>query len=200
PAVVAVLNHHSYSFWDWVGPLMPADLHFLRHDGSVILGTVTCDAYAWLEVDDQEFATIAAVFPPEARLGAFDPIDEIDAWLSTYRGDLEWAGELTISENSADEEPWRFVAVSSPKMTATLRLDAHGNLSVSYQHDSVNQEEQHEVSTPQQLQRLFTSLWAGDLGRADRTSRPRDRAGAAGRPVHNACPEQPWSAAPGSLR
>lgn len=76
------------------------------------------------------------------RLGMFDPINEMDSWLSAYHGDLN--GDATVPESRAAKEPWRFVSVSSPKVTAALRLDSYGNLSTSYQHGSEKREEQYE--------------------------------------------------------
>jgi hypothetical protein len=38
----------------WVNPLLPEDLHFLRADGSTVLGSVAQEEDAWLELDEAE--------------------------------------------------------------------------------------------------------------------------------------------------
>ncbi|WP_157181531.1 hypothetical protein [Actinopolymorpha alba] len=38
----------------WVNPDLPEDLHFLRVDGSTVLGSVAQEEEAWLELDEVE--------------------------------------------------------------------------------------------------------------------------------------------------
>ena len=56
------------SLWDWSHPELPEDVHFLREDGTVVLGSTRCDEYAWLELDDEELQTITEKLPPSIQL------------------------------------------------------------------------------------------------------------------------------------
>lgn len=55
PDVVQVLLSASQRFEDWANPDLPEDLHFLRDDGSVILGSIAQEDYVWLELTPQEY-------------------------------------------------------------------------------------------------------------------------------------------------
>jgi hypothetical protein len=58
PASLDVLLGEAASLVDWVNPDLPEDLHLLRADGSTVLGTVTQEEDAWLELDDAELGQL----------------------------------------------------------------------------------------------------------------------------------------------
>ncbi|WP_344234779.1 hypothetical protein [Kribbella hippodromi] len=58
-----VLVSSASSLYDWVNPMLPEDLHFLRSDGSVVLGTVAQEDDAWLQLTPAEYEGIAARIP-----------------------------------------------------------------------------------------------------------------------------------------
>lgn len=62
-STVALLRSCSRSFTDWQQPRLPNDLHFLRSDGTVVLGSVASEADAWLELDNAELAVLEAGWP-----------------------------------------------------------------------------------------------------------------------------------------
>jgi len=54
PATSRVLASSASSLFEWHNPRLPEDLHFLRADRSVVLGSVAHENYAWLELADEE--------------------------------------------------------------------------------------------------------------------------------------------------
>ncbi|MDX3004469.1 hypothetical protein PWY87_22460 [Kribbella solani] len=58
-----VLVSSASSLYDWVNPRLPEDSHFLRSDGSVVLGTVAQEDDAWLQLTPAEYERIAARIP-----------------------------------------------------------------------------------------------------------------------------------------
>lgn len=58
-----VLVSSASSLYDWVNPMLPEDLHFLRADGSAVLGTVAQENDAWLELTPAEYERIADRIP-----------------------------------------------------------------------------------------------------------------------------------------
>ena len=46
----------SDDFLDWDGVDLPDDLHFLRSDGSTVLGSTACEGYVWLELSKTQYA------------------------------------------------------------------------------------------------------------------------------------------------
>ena len=54
---VGVLRDSAASFFDWVCPYLPGDLHFLRANGSTVLGTIGQEDDLWVELDDDEAAS-----------------------------------------------------------------------------------------------------------------------------------------------
>jgi hypothetical protein len=73
-----VLNAHSLGtvldatddLYKWVNPGLPEDLHFLRLDGSPVLGSVAQDLDAWVERNDTELMMWRAAGGPELRVEA----------------------------------------------------------------------------------------------------------------------------------
>jgi hypothetical protein len=51
----------GHALSDWWMPEMPGDLHFLRPDGSVLIGNTASERRAWLEVDDGEWASLGGL-------------------------------------------------------------------------------------------------------------------------------------------
>lgn len=63
-----VLTSSAESLFDWVWPRLPEDLHFLRADGSTVLGTVAQEDDAWLELTAAEYDAIVDRLPGGIRL------------------------------------------------------------------------------------------------------------------------------------
>jgi hypothetical protein len=57
--VAGLLLEAADGLYDWVAPDLPEDLHLLRQDGSVFLGSVAHERDAWLEAEQEEFARLA---------------------------------------------------------------------------------------------------------------------------------------------
>lgn len=51
---LGVLLTAASDLFQWINPGLPEDLHFLRHDGSTVLGSTAQEEDAWLEVDSNE--------------------------------------------------------------------------------------------------------------------------------------------------
>lgn len=62
-AVVGVILRRSSQFSDWVNPYLPEDLHFLRADDSLVLGSVAQHGDAWLELSPVETSRLASEAP-----------------------------------------------------------------------------------------------------------------------------------------
>lgn len=62
PRSVAFLKEVVNSLYSWTTPL-PEDLHFVRTDGTVFLGTISHEADAFLELDDSEAADFRRSLP-----------------------------------------------------------------------------------------------------------------------------------------
>jgi hypothetical protein len=61
--VAGLLSEAADGLYEWVAPDLPEDLHLLRQDGSVFLGSVAHERDAWLEADHEEFARLAQSVP-----------------------------------------------------------------------------------------------------------------------------------------
>jgi hypothetical protein len=61
--VTGLLLEAADGLYDWVAPDLPEDLHLLRQDGSVFLGSVAHERDAWLETEEDEFARLAQSVP-----------------------------------------------------------------------------------------------------------------------------------------
>jgi hypothetical protein len=61
--VAGLLLEAADGLYDWVAPDLPEDLHLLRQDGSVFLGSVAHERDAWLETEEDEFARLAQSVP-----------------------------------------------------------------------------------------------------------------------------------------
>ena len=68
PESVDLILGVSSSFWDWANTDYPDDLHFLRSDRSVVLGSTWCTRVAWLELDASEFQVVSRQLSSEVRL------------------------------------------------------------------------------------------------------------------------------------
>jgi hypothetical protein len=51
---ISVLLTFSESLYDWQFPLLPNDLHLLRSDGTTVLGSISVEDEAWLELSETE--------------------------------------------------------------------------------------------------------------------------------------------------
>jgi len=65
---VEMLIRSSSCLWDWVNTAYPDDLHFLRQDKSVVLGSTWCTEFAWLELDPQEFKIVRGQLSADVTL------------------------------------------------------------------------------------------------------------------------------------
>lgn len=52
----------------WVNPDLPEDLHLLRRDGSLVLGSITQEHEAWMDLTDEEYASLVSQAPEMAGL------------------------------------------------------------------------------------------------------------------------------------
>lgn len=67
PESIALLVSAATGIFDWVNPELPEDLHLLRADGTVVLGTVAQEEDAWLELTAAELGSLLAESPAEVR-------------------------------------------------------------------------------------------------------------------------------------
>lgn len=67
-ASVQVLIRSASRLFDWVNPRLPEDLHFLRADGSTVLGMVAQEDDAWLELTNHEYDELLLRMPKEVDL------------------------------------------------------------------------------------------------------------------------------------
>jgi hypothetical protein len=63
-----VLASSAESLFDWVWPRLPEDLHFVRTDGTTVLGTIAQEDDAWLVLTAAEYDAIAGRLPVGIRL------------------------------------------------------------------------------------------------------------------------------------
>ncbi|MCW2753492.1 MAG: hypothetical protein JWQ32_903 [Marmoricola sp.] len=63
-----VLIAAALGLFEWVNPTLPEDLHFLRADGSTVLGNVAQEDDAWLELEESETVGIVDALPAELGL------------------------------------------------------------------------------------------------------------------------------------
>jgi hypothetical protein len=54
PETLDVLVSSASDLYEWINPELPEDLHFLRADGSTVLGTVAQEHDAWVEIHARE--------------------------------------------------------------------------------------------------------------------------------------------------
>jgi hypothetical protein len=67
PEVVTLILSSASSLYQWVNPDLPEDLHFLRADGSTVLGSVAQEEDSWIELEDLEFANWSVHAPLQLR-------------------------------------------------------------------------------------------------------------------------------------
>lgn len=70
PGSVAVVIDAARMISDWVNPYLPEDLHFLRGDGSVVMGSIAQENEVWVELSDEETRYLRARLPPDVELRA----------------------------------------------------------------------------------------------------------------------------------
>jgi len=51
---ISIVAQATDSLWDWANTRLPDDLHFLRMNGSVVMGSTWCTLDAWLDIDREE--------------------------------------------------------------------------------------------------------------------------------------------------
>lgn len=73
PSAISLLMEAADSFNDWVNPFLPEDLHFLRADGSVVLGTIAQENQVWTELSQQEAERLRGMIPGHIRLRMTNP-------------------------------------------------------------------------------------------------------------------------------
>lgn len=54
----------------WQSPDLPEDIHLLRQDGSVYLGSTTTEAFAWLNLTESELSRLRSLVPQTEGLFA----------------------------------------------------------------------------------------------------------------------------------
>jgi hypothetical protein len=60
---IAALLDVADGLFDFVGPALLEDLHFLRADGSVLLGTLAQEGVAWMELNEDELILLNRTAP-----------------------------------------------------------------------------------------------------------------------------------------
>lgn len=63
PELTQIFEATADRLYMWVNPGLPEDPHLLRDDGSVLLGTVSQEEDAWLELHESEFASLIGDVP-----------------------------------------------------------------------------------------------------------------------------------------
>lgn len=126
---IRVLTNVAASFWAWDRPNMPADLHFLRADGSLLLGSTPCERHVWLDVSEDELAHFRSHLPGGGKLGVFLPLDCFDEWYAAYSGDLQWSGTVTGGQSIGQVS--RQVTVADDDTSLTIRVEATGRATIT---------------------------------------------------------------------
>jgi hypothetical protein len=57
---IAAILALSKGIFDWDGASLPLDLHFLRGDGSAVLGSIASEYLAWFEFDESELEVLGS--------------------------------------------------------------------------------------------------------------------------------------------
>ena len=73
-ASLDVLIGTSSDLFEWINPVLPEDLHFLRSDGSTVLGSIAQERDVWLELSDEEYEHFQASLPRDLG-GSFRRVD-----------------------------------------------------------------------------------------------------------------------------
>ena len=73
PDVKGYLLTAAAGLFDWDHPALPRDLHFITGDGVVILGSVTTERDAWLDLTEELWQNLAAAAPEASQLFAPGP-------------------------------------------------------------------------------------------------------------------------------
>lgn len=99
PETVGVVAQLAQSLFDWQFPALPEDVHLLRADGTVWLASIAHERDAWLELTDDEFASLRNQYADLA--GAIAPEADRRSFITRL-----WQEHLTsrFPEGLADEE------------------------------------------------------------------------------------------------
>jgi hypothetical protein len=89
PDLIETFVDTADRLYRWVNPALPEDIHILRADGSVLLGTVTQEADAWMELSGDEFDSLVREIPGMA--GVLRQQQPVSAF--SPEGDGEEAGD-----------------------------------------------------------------------------------------------------------
>lgn len=54
PETLEILVSSASDLYEWINPELPEDLHFLRTDGSTVLGTIAQERDAWVVIHELE--------------------------------------------------------------------------------------------------------------------------------------------------
>ena len=54
PSSLNLALEASNDIFEWVNPNLPEDIHFLRQDGSTVLGSIAQEDAVWLDIGDDE--------------------------------------------------------------------------------------------------------------------------------------------------
>ncbi|MBA3020538.1 hypothetical protein [Propionicimonas sp.] len=161
PGAVDVITRCTGSFWEWMDPEMPEDLHFLREDGTVVLGSTTCERYAWLELDREERDSLAVPPSLRLRLGQFDPLDEVAAWVAAYGEDLAWAGRVEFEDGSTGSRSASSVRVVDGVRMAGLQVTAAGEFTSTFVVAGEPETSRVTVGDSPELERLLAAFVDG---------------------------------------
>ena len=60
---IEVVCRHADGLYDWINPQLPEDMHLLRNDGSVLLGSTAIEEYSWMQLSEAEFYALTQAIP-----------------------------------------------------------------------------------------------------------------------------------------
>lgn len=70
PDSLALVVDAARALSEWVNPDLPEDLHFLRSDGSVVLGSIAQENEVWVVLASEEVEQLRALLPKDVELRA----------------------------------------------------------------------------------------------------------------------------------
>lgn len=157
-ASMQVLLGLASSFWDWCSP-MPADLQFMRPDGSVVVGTTVCECYSWICGTPSEISTLRDALPDGHLIGTFDPIDDMNRWLEAYRGDLEWSGAVNVIDAGASSDGSQTVCVRQGETSHSIRVGHDATVTITTAGPTADDVATRHASTGREMDALFTAFF-----------------------------------------
>jgi len=156
PESVAVITSRASSFWQWTNF---EDIHFVRADGSTVLGSTMCEKDAWLEVDDEELSKIRGLLRHDIALGKFDPFDEFAAWVDAYCADLQAEGKMTFVDKTVADSVDSKVEITNGGSSLLLTLQPSGTIQFRMVNGDVVTARTEEIHSSDDMQRFLADVF-----------------------------------------